>query len=436
MISLAIAALLAPAFQGTVPNETNNAPAAVPYQPIYSIELPASLTGTGYAEKFLAYGPEDQSKPRPLLVIFHKWGVSQMDALVNTPFFHLARDRRWHVLAPLSASGLHVNSFQGQTNTELAMDWMLANFNVNRTRIYGVGFSMGGGAVCNFAARHLDPNRFMFAALVNHTGSVAQNISYENEDPGPWPLGAQGVWDFWFGVGQVAPPDPFSMLRTSLIDFDLQTQVVDNTTDMARNLTHVPLKVSRASNEPRATAHLATQSDVLVNHMTGLGAIPEYQIVPYTEHAWASLDFNAAVSFLNQSKLRIPTNADTLADQDGVYFYFYVHQDAPGAFTPFSWSINEVQNKILIWKTQNLKQLDVDLSKTGLSVATTLQVVLKSKDGLPDDVLIQGWPAAPTDALRDGVSQLGMGTYGYDAQKQELLIQEWDGGQHIWDVVP
>ena len=94
------------------------------------------------------------------------------------------------------------------------------------------------------------------------------------------------------------------------------------------------------------------------------------------------------------------------------------------------------RNKVLICKTQNLSSVDVDLASTGLATDATLKVVLETDDGSSDHVLIQGWPSTPSDVLRDSVSQVGMGTYTYDAQLQELLILEWDAALHIWEIVP
>ena len=400
---------------------------------LFFVKFFKNKTQSGYREDVMVYAP-DQSQPRPLLVVFHKWGVSHLDAWVNTTYFQEAQKRGWHVLAPLSASGVHLNSLAGQKNTEYAIDWALANFNIDRDRIYGVGFSMGGAAVANFAARHLDPGRFMFAAIVDHTGGVSHVDTYANSGPN-----AQYPFDFWFGdpfAIPYEPADPWEMTRSSVIDFDPQTLVVDTDTDLARNLTHVAVKVHRITNEPAPTAYLETQTDVFVSHLLSRGGTPILDIVPYAAHTWDSLDERSALSFLDPWTLRVPTNANTLADTDGKYFFFHVHQDAPNAFTPFSWSLNGPQNKVLIWRTRNLGQIDFDLPASGLKTDQTLRVVLDTNDGLADHVLIQGWPSNPADVLRDGVSQVGAGTTIYDAQKLELLILEWDGGQHVWDVVP
>jgi len=324
----------------------------------YIAKFYPGTTGTGFTEQAMVSVP-NQSQPTPLLVVFHKWGVSHMDTWVNTSFFQEAHSRGWHVIAPLSASGVHVNSLEGQQNTALAIRWMLQNFNIDPDRIYGVGFSMGGAAVANFAARHLDPTDFMFAAILDHTGGVSHVDTYNNSG-----ANAQYVFDFWFGdVGAVpvVPADPWEMVRSSVIDFDPNSLAVDMTSDLARNLTHVGVKVSWVTDEPLLTAYLKTQSAVFVDHLTARGGAPVQELVTYSGHTWDSLDETSVLQFLEPQRLQIPTGANTLADRPGRYFHFTVEQEAAQAFTPFTWSVDGVLNEVQILNTANLVQVDVDL---------------------------------------------------------------------------
>jgi len=399
----------------------------------YVVKFFPATTGTAYTEQALVSIPS-QAQPSPLLVVFHKWGVSHLDTWVNTTFIQEAYLRGWHVIAPLSASGVHVNSQEGQQNTAVAVRWMLQNFNVDPDRIYGVGFSMGGSAVANFAARHLDPTDFMFAAILDHTGGVSNVDTYENSN-----ANARYVFDFWYGnvgVEPVVPADPWEMVRSSVIDFDPQTLVVDATSDLARNLTHMGVKVSWVTQEPPLTAYLRTQCEVFVSHLAARGGSPVQEIVPYAGHSWDSLDEGSALQFLEPYTLQIPTGASTLADGPGRYFHFTVEQDAPQAFTPFTWNVDASQNELQVLATTNLKQIEVDLASAGLTPLSDLRVVLRPDDGLADDVVLAGWPADPTDVLRDGASQIGLGTYAFDVQAQTLTLDESDGAPHVWTVVP
>jgi S-formylglutathione hydrolase FrmB len=397
---------------------------------VYTVHLNGGVngTGTGYWEEFTVYAP-DQSKPRPMLVAFHKYGVSQNDIWVNTTFFEEAMERGWYVLAPLSASGVHMGSIEGQINTEKAIEWMLDNFNINRDRIYGVGFSMGAGAVANFAARHLDPTKCMFAAIVDHTGGIAHVDTYYQSPS------TQFVFDFWFGDGSEGSWDPFLMARSCLLDFDIHPTVVDPTTNLARNLVHVPTKVTRASIEPQATAYLGPQCDVFVSHLSSLGGQVKYEIVPYFGHSWAMLDEFKTLNWLSKRRLTLPTSHDTLADGDGRYFHFTVRQDAAMAFTPFIWGVDTTGNALTLSGTSNLTALEVDMTSAGLSGTQTFTLNLSTADGLADEVSLRGWPAMPTAVFRDGIELFT--SWVYDDVEQLLTLQEPDGTQpHQWVVTP
>jgi len=385
-------------------------------------------TQTGYAEDFMVYAP-DQTKPRPLLVVFHKFGVGHLDAWVNTTFFQEAWRKGWHIVAPLSASGLHMGCQEGQQNTEKVLDWVMQNFNVNRDRIYGVGFSMGGGAVANFAARHLDHSKYTFAAIVDHTGGIAHEDTYVQSPS------TQYIFDFWFGNGSPGSTDPFRMARACLLDFNPDSLVVDPTNNLARNLVHVPVKVTRASIEPLSTAYLKRQCDVFVSHLAMLGGKVVYEIVPYFGHSWNALDERQTVDWLGVHRLHVPTSQATLADGDRRYFHFDVKQDAPLVFTPFTWDVDAAQNTLTLSETANLDRLGVDLASAGLAATQPFVLNLSTADNLADDVALQGWPQSPTAVHRDGVQQFVNWTYL--AAEQLLTIQEFDGTQqHQWVVTP
>jgi acetyl esterase/lipase len=128
----------------------------------------------------MIYAP-DPSKPRPLPVIFHKYGAGHLDGWVDTEFFQEGRRRGWHVVCMLAASGINFASPESQQSTEAVLDWMRANYNIDPNRTYGVCFSMGGGSATSFAARQLDPSKTLFAGVVDHTGGIALTDSYAQE---------------------------------------------------------------------------------------------------------------------------------------------------------------------------------------------------------------------------------------------------------------
>jgi len=161
-----------------------------------------------------------------MLVIFHRYGVSHWDGFLHTDFYAEGRKRGWHVVGMLGAAQVNFASPESQQNTRVVLDWMLANYNVDRARIYGVGFSMGGGSATSYAARHLDPAGSMFAALVDHTGSVSLQDTYDHERGPNWPF-PQCALDVWFGDGTQGSAERWKPARSSVVHRDPSTPAGD-----------------------------------------------------------------------------------------------------------------------------------------------------------------------------------------------------------------
>lgn len=410
-------------------------PAGVPgpkFRRYYAVTI---NPGTGYVESFIvqpAHVP--LTTPAPLLMVFHKYGNSEKDITINTGFVKQAIKKNWYLVAPLSAAQIHFSSIESQFNTNAVFEWVFAHFAIDRTRIYGAGFSMGGGAVMNYAARHVDPAQAMFAAVIDHTGTVDLNNA-NLKDAGlhvwPYPL------DYWFGTNWTpGSADPWKMARSSVIRFDDVTLAVDTDQDLASNLTHVAIRIVRATNDP--LTYLTRQCDVLDAHLrNALGFVPgpnyAYDFVPGSTHNWNTLDYAEVCDWLGQHTLTLPTQASTLADHDGVYFNFTVAQDATGAFTPFDWVIDSGTNTLSITLTKNLKSIALDTATAGLSVAAPLTLNLASADGLADEVRLGGWTTIPSSVTRDGLPEV---SWSHDSLTGVLTVTEYDAAAHSWVFTP
>lgn len=401
---------------------------ATPTSPTLRIYEVTIHPGVGYPEKFLV-APAGGGVARPMLVGFHRFGVSHYDLLYHTNFFREGINRGWHVVAPLSANGVHFSSLESQINTEAVLNWMVANFAIDKTRVYGVGFSMGGGAALNYAARHLDPNGVMFAAIVNHTGTVDLEDAYVNEPA------TQVIFDTFFGDGSAGSADPWKMRRSSLISLDPATQQVDLQTDLARNLSCLSTRSVFAAQDPKV--YLRVQNSALHAHLVSLfGATSQHglYVFPGNTHQWATLNAKSSCDWLRTQRLQIPSSGNTLADQDDVYFFFDVEQNQAGEFTPFTWNLNSPTNSIAITATSNLTRLTVNYLAAGLSPLAPLAVSMATSDGIPDAIRLRGWNHLPSNVLRDGVATT---SWLYDTQSGSLTLVEYDGAaQHDWQVIP
>jgi pimeloyl-ACP methyl ester carboxylesterase len=397
----------------------------------YTITI--SNTGSGFAEDFILFQPKvPQGVLRPLLVAFHGFGFSQKDIVYNTDFVNECAQRGWYMLAPLSASGAHFMSDPGQLNTEVAMDWTLSKFSIDLTRIYGVGFSMGGGMALNYAARHLDPARGTFAAIVNHTGAVDVIDTYENDPASAF------VFDFWYGDASPGSADYDKMRRAQVIEWDPIAQQVNPNTDLVRNLSHVPLKSIRASNDP--LTGLMLQCDRLDAHLQTLGRVPgpsySYEIVPANVHKWYTLDEKSACDWLQQFSLTLPTSQRTIAVTSGYYYGFLVMQSDADLLTPFTWEVDSIANELRLSETANMNKLIVQTAKVGLSTTQPVRVVMSTADGMSNQVLLTGFSIQPASVSRDGVF-LPTTHWSYSPSGGVVTLTEWDGtAAHAYVVQP
>lgn len=398
-------------------------------------EVVLQNTGSGWIEKFLLFVPVVPiEERRPLLVVFHKFGVSHWDARFNTTFFAEAAARGWYAMAPMGATQKSFSSLESQINVRAAFGYVTDHFNIDKTRVYGVGFSMGGGAATNYAARHVDPNEIMFAAVLNHTGSVSLSnawaLEYDDDDvndnqPNPGNgLEVPDILEGWHGGTPLE--QPFSYSRCSVIDYDSSQGVVGVGTDMSRNLSHIPVRNWMANNDPMV--YLRDQTTAFDAHSTTQNLNNTMTIVNGDVHKWDTLDETAVCDWLSQFTLQIPRSASTLADQDGTYFWFRVNQDASGAFTPFQWVLDPVPNRVTIYNTANLARLSLDATAAGLQYAGALKINLDTSDGTGDQVLLENLPAPPISVTRDGVPATGI----WDADAMTFLLDEPDSAVHMW----
>jgi len=389
---------------------------------VYNVTL--RNTGSGYVESFVLQIPSNPPPgPRPLLVAFHKFGVSHADTLFHTTFPQECDARGWYFVAPLGASQMHFSSLVSQINTQRVLDIVCATYPVDRARIYGVGFSMGGGAVATYAARHLDPDAPHFAAIVNHTGtvSIADAYALEYQDA------ASDAMELWNGGTPTTAS--FSYQRCSTIDIDPLTGLVGVGTDLARNLGSIKVMTVLATGDTHP--YLSIQTQAWVTQLATLGVDNTFVTPNYVGHSWDALDDTAVCNWFSTLSFVAPTSGNQLADGDGQHVAgFTVQQETPGTFTPFQWLADPIANRLSIWGARNLQRLTVDVDALGLSYTGTLRWNHSNADSTPDELLLTGVPYAPTQVLRDGQ----LASCVYDAQLGTCLITDADGTGHMWQI--
>jgi dienelactone hydrolase len=408
---------------------------AVPgFQGLYEFVL--NNTGSGWQEKFLLQVPRMQpTVPTPLLVVFHKFGSSHGD-LLSSGFIPEVRSRGWYAICPLGARQKNFGNLESQINVRASLELVRSLFPIDPTRVYGVGFSMGGGSVVNYAARHLDPRGVMFAAVCDHTGGVSLAHTWAEEyddndvdDNIPTPGANLEVPDILESLyGGTPAQQPFAYQRCSTIDLDPFTGLIGAGTDFARNLGHVPTLVWLASGDP--TAYLVNQTTAFETHIQAQNANNQLHLAPGTVHAWTTLDPTYVCNWLSQFTLALPRGGTSLADEDGQWLDFFVEQDASGSFTPFTWSVDAAAKRITISGTANLHRLRVLSAAMGVAPTGPVTLDLSTADGTGDIVELLYVPAAPTAVTRDGVPAAG----SFDPLAHTFRVTETDPALHHWVV--
>jgi poly(3-hydroxybutyrate) depolymerase len=398
---------------------------AVPGPGVYQLDF--DDPGTGWIERVVIGVPTAPLTPAPLLVLFHGYGGTEHEVHAQTSFFQEARDRGWFVIAPLGAHQFNFGVPYAQENVAYVLDWLLNSVQIDRQRIYGVGFSMGGGWALSMAARHLDPDRAMFAAVVNHTGTASlSHVWWNSANPSllhhPQMFGG--------------PPSvyPFAYQQVSTIEVDPVTAAVNPINDMARNLKHVVTRTWNATQDP--LNYLVVQSGSLVSWLAQNGHQSQHIPVRSTQHTWSILNETAVLNDLAQHVLTVPTTGTRklLADRPERYLFFDVVQDAAGAFTPWRYNLDPAANRVVIDQGQNLARLTLHTVRAGLDPTQPLTVVIGISDGSQDQIVLRDYPVAPQNVTRANRST---SSWVHDPVAQTLTLFEHSGaGYPSWRIFP
>ncbi len=353
-------------------------------------EVTLNDTGTAWQEKFLIGLPRHPQWPTPMLVAFHGWGSTQEDIIIRTRYFQKAMARGWVVVAPLGAHQFNYSIDYSQKNTEAVLDWVMSYFAIDSDRIYGVGFSMGGGSVSTYAARHQDPTHARFAAIVDHTGTVSiRDIWTHALD--------KSLLEHELMFEGSPMQVPFRYQSASVIDLDASGQI-DPNADLARNLIRTPVKVFAVAGDPNA--HLVEESIDFHGHLTGLGGTPQLEIDPGTTHRWTNLPEDEALDWLQQYRLvnrRGPVRV--LADRSARWYHFTITAAIEGQFSPFRWALDEMNNRVVLDQIENISKIRFRPAGTGLPTAT-FEVMLNLTNPGPIDVVLEGYEVPPSSVTQ------------------------------------
>ncbi|MEM9380387.1 MAG: hypothetical protein AAGB93_10610 [Planctomycetota bacterium] len=401
------------------------------------------VPATGELELFTLFVPDTPiGVERPLLTCFHGANVSHLDIFFNTSFLQEAEARDWFLIAPFQRGvqgyeQLNYACVPSQLHVQAVIDFVLRIYDVDRDRLYGVGFSMGGGSALSFAARHRDRSTGAFAAAVNHTGTVSLGNVYANQPNQQMALEAI--------FGGTPTSVPFAYQRSSVLEVDPAGALVSGGRHMARNLEHVPIRTVYGVTD--TLTHLIDQSLALDAYMQLLPQASHElfaSAVPGScnsqQHCWATLDETATCDFLAQHSLvSNPPSGGYLIDRDDVRWgRFRFDMTVDGEFASMKYDSSVSNNQLQIDQTRNIDTVGVDVLDFGLDPTAPLQVWAGAADGTGDVVVLEGFASQPVQVTRNGSAPIPEscnfpGTVSWCYANGVLTLHEVSGGG-LWSI--
>jgi predicted esterase len=358
-----------------------------------------SVSGVaGKAERFLVQFPLAAlgGGPRPTVVAFHPYGVSEKSPFQATALPQLCQQKGWMLIAPYGLLDTNYASVESQQALVSALQLVRAFLPIDMQRLWAVGFSMGGLNALSFGLRHQDVDGFRFAGIVDHSGPIDVVRQYE--------LGnslLQSILADADHFGGTPAQQPFAYERVS--PAPLLGGAVDPLRAAVANLRHLPIYLHCNLQDPETElvdetlalhAYLQAEGVNVRLSKTESGAL----------HAWSTLDIGAAFAFLELYPLTAaPTSLNLHADRVGAWLATEVTALPAQQVARYRLDRLIGSNAAELYGTRALDALALDLPALGLSVTQPLYLGTQTADGTADQLLLRGYNQPPTAVTLFGV---------------------------------
>jgi hypothetical protein len=271
-------------------------------------------------------------------------------------------------------------------NVDAALNWMLTNFNIDRDRIYLVGFSMGGGIVTNYAARHRDPAGTMIAAMGIVSGTFDWTMTWKLGDStlktlmqspfnfsGPanntnFKYGYQKASALFYTYASYPPVTPsIQPVSNSSLAVNLATVPTYVVWDTGDTLAEV------VQQEPQCYAMLATLGGTIEYHTT-TGTLHPINGMP-APHSWAVLDENALFDFFEGKVAnRTPSTFHALMADSGQVSWMSLTQLFTNTFSIVDGDTDSEIPYVQLSNVLNADTIHLDMSTLGFSAGQPVRV--------------------------------------------------------------
>ncbi|MEZ6013753.1 MAG: hypothetical protein R3F49_01450 [Planctomycetota bacterium] len=434
---LALALCLAPQAGRTV---SPTAPAA-PSAPQYSVRrvrtYDPALAGTANGlfhemelwtpdgpERFGLYVPAAPSQAtRPLLVHFHAANGGHLELLYFADTMLQEADvRGWFLVAPDQnvrnaagqVTGLTYGNDEAQRRVQAVLDWCITSLAIDKSRIYGYGFSMGGGDCLAYAAQHLDPERGAFAAVVNHTGTLVLTEEWTRNASARPPLETT--------FSGTPASERYAYTRASSIEFPWSPTSPGVFTGAgrhaARNLAFTPMRSwfhTGDTNNVRAEEFMFALDTLVLDHDIEYAAT----VTGWNPHDWAYLDPGRACAWFLQFTLSTPSAGDLVFSRDARYHDLWLHRKTATDFGTLTFNVAPQANTIQFSGVSNVQSVQVDAALSQLATPGNSLTVRVERDthpsfpGRPVVIRITNLPFVPTGVIQWNASPATPPNFNY-----------------------
>ena len=372
--------------------------------------IPSGPNGTGtiFPEIFkyqLGNSYDPQGPPHPLVVGYHGFGQSSASVGNLSLIDEEANARGWVYMSPTGIDDQLFGSPISQQHVEVVIQWMIDNHNVDPDRIYMVGFSMGGGVVSNFAARHRDPDGIMIAAVGSVSGTFDWTLTW-NEGVSS----VQTLLENPYNFGGPPSTEPWAYQQSSALYFDPATYppfpgTLLGVPSMATNLHAVPTYITYDTGD--SISYVPGMNDALEGLLSAGGGIVTKLAVSGTvdadgnpaPHSWWVLDEVDLFDFFEGRVVdRTPASFAAQQDLGGAVSWIETTQRTPEAFTWVDGSADPLNDALVISDVENAAVVEVDVGEAGIT-GMPVRVTASAAPGGRFELRLTGFPSTPSYML-------------------------------------
>lgn len=329
-------------------------------------------------------------------------------------------------------------------HTAFAIEYMLDPNHypgINRSKLYGFGWSMGGGDVMSYASRHLDIDGCggMLAGVWCRSGTASM--------PAVWDLAGGAFEDLieeLTGVPGLGPDDPGGLLpyaASSAIwcrDGQPPSAAIESQS-LGINLIGRPTKVTIAEGTDIASGILAFDA------LEYVYPSPTYPSFDYdvrvgqdNHNDWDDFSGQEVIQFFQPFGYTYPDEGDVRVVEDGRAMRFDVDRVDNDDFAFWHYNVIYAENRVRITQAYNIETVTFDVAELGLDTGSLLKVNYHDPV-LPDaaDLFVKGYTSAPAIGRCTWSFPMlflvpGPNTWEWDAPTQTLILHEPHGTWCVW----